>query len=92
MPRKAVSAQQQMDLEFLVALAAGQARLGDRDADTIQIMPYCRAAYYNRKKEPGDFTVRDLRILAKRYKFTDYQLCQIIGVKYNGRTMEQEAV
>ena len=92
MPKKAVSTQERMDLEFQVALAAGQTRLGERDADTAQIMPNCRAVYYKRKKEPGTFTIRDLRILAKRYQFTDYQLCQIFGVEYHGRTTESEAV
>ena len=43
MPKKAVSTQERMDLEFQVALAAGQTRLGERDADTAQIMPNCRA-------------------------------------------------
>lgn len=92
MPRKAVSAHERMDRELLAALAAGQTRLGERDIDTAQIMPNCQSTYYLRKKAPEKFTVRDVRILAKRYKFTDYQLCQIFGVEYRGQTPRSEAV
>lgn len=92
MPKKAMTAQEQQNREFLAALRAGQTRLGERDTDTAQIMPDSKSTYYRRRREPELFTVRDMRILAQRYKFTDYQLCQIFGVEYRGRTTEQEAV
>ncbi len=85
MPKKAMSAQEKMNREFLAALAAGQIRVGDRDSDTARIMPHSKSTYYGRKREPDSFTIRDLRILAQRYGFTDYQLCQIIGIEYHGK-------
>ena len=92
MPKKSMSAQERQNREFLVALRAGQTRLGERDSDTAKYMPNCKTTYYQRKNAPEMFTVRDIRILAQRYKFTDYQLCQIFGVEYRGRTTEQEAI
>mgnify|MGYP000019823258 FL=1 len=84
MPKIKLSDQERMNRELLAALRGGQARLGERDIDTAEIMPNCQRTYYLRLKSPEQFTVRDLRILAKRYKFTDYQLCQIFGVAYQG--------
>ena len=86
MPRKAVSAQERMDRELLAALAAGQMRLGDKHTDTAKYMPTCQRTFYRRISEPESFTIQELRILAKRYSFTDHQLCQIIGVEYHGGT------
>lgn len=88
MPKsKALSAQDRQNREFLAALAAGQARRGECDLDTAKLLPNCKSTYYQRKREPGRFTVRDLRIIAQQYQFTDYQLCQIIGVQYHGGTV-----
>lgn len=92
MSKKALSPYEMMNREFLAALRAGQARVKERDIDTARLMPDSKSTYYRRKRDPELFTIRDLRILAQRYKFTDYQLCQIIGVEYHGRTLEQEAV
>ena len=87
MPRqKAISAQEQQNREFLAALAAGQVRRGERDLDTARLLPNCKSTYYQRKREPGRFTVCDLRIMAQQYQFTDYQICQIIGVEYHGNS------
>ena len=86
MPNKAKSAQDALNREFLAALAAGQVRRGERDIDTARLLPNCKSTYNGRKREPESFTIRDLRILAQRYQFTDYQLCQIIGVEYHGST------
>jgi len=88
MPRvKPLTEQERMNRELLAALRAGQARLGEKDAQTARVMPDCEwRAYYNRVKAPERFTVQDLRVLAKRYRFTDYQLCQIFGVAYRGGT------
>lgn len=87
MPRqKAVSIQEKQDSEFRAALAAGQKRRGDRNLDTAKLLPNGTSTYYQRKREPGKFTVQDLRIIAQQYQFTDYQLCQIIGVEYHGST------
>ena len=87
MPRsKALSAQERQNQEFLAALAAGQARRGECDLDTAKLLPNCTSTYYQRKREPGRFTVHDLRIIVKQYQFTDYQLCQIFGVPYHGST------
>lgn len=84
MPKKAASVHERMNREFLAALCAGQARLGERDFDTAKLLPNCKSTYYQRKRDPSRFTVRDLRIMAQQYQFTDYQLCQIIGVEYHG--------
>lgn len=85
MPKKAISAQERMNREFLAALRGGQARLGEKDIHTSQLMPDCgQRAYYNRVKTPEKFTLQDIRVIAQRYQFTDYQLCQIIGIPYNG--------
>lgn len=86
MPKKAISTQEKQNREFLAALLAGQARLGEKHIDTARFLPNCQRVYYRRIKEPETFTIQDLRILAKRYRFTDYQLCQIIGVEYRGGT------
>lgn len=88
MPRtKAISEQDRMNREFLAALRAGQARLGDRDIDTARLLPGSRSTFCSRKQAPENFGLGDIRILAKRYNFTDYQVCQFIGVKYNGGTV-----
>lgn len=92
MPKKATSAQDRMNLEFLVALIAGQTRLGDKNTDTAKYLPNCERVFYNRLKRPETFTLGDLRILGKRYGWTDYQVCRILGVEYHGRTTEQEAI
>ncbi len=86
MPKKAMSAQERQNREFLAALSAGQIRLGDKNTDTAKYLPNCERVFYRRIKEPETFTLCDLRILAARYGFTDYQLCQIIGVEYHGST------
>lgn len=86
MPKKAISAQEEQNRELIAALRAGQARLGERDIDTAKLMPVGQSTYYNRKRTPELFTIRDLRILAKRYQFTDYQLCRIIGIEYHGNS------
>lgn len=86
MPRKAVSAQEKQNLEFLAALRGGQARSGDCDYDTVKFMPIGKSTFSRRKQTPEKFTILDLRILADRYDFTDYQICQIIGVEYHGST------
>lgn len=89
MPRvRPLTEQERLNRELLAALRAGQARLGEKDRQTAEIMRDCAwRAYYNRVKAPEKFTVQDLRILAKRYHFTDYQLCQMIGVEYRGNTI-----
>ena len=86
MPKKAMSAQERQNLEFLAILSAGQVRAGDCDFDTVRFMPMSKSTFSRRKQAPENFTIHDLRILAKRYRFTDYQLCQIIGVEYRGGT------
>lgn len=87
MPKKAVSAQERMDRELLAALAAGQTRLGDKHMDTAKYMPTCQRTFYRRLSDPKSFTIQELRILAERYRLTDYQLCQIFGVEYHGSTL-----
>ena len=84
MAKKAVSANERMNRELLAALRAGQIMRGDSDLDTAKIMPNCKSIYYQRKRDPERFTIRDLRIQAQRYHFTDCQLCKIIGVEYRG--------
>jgi len=88
MPRvKPLTAVERQNREFLAALRAGQARKGERDIDTAQLIPSCKqAAYYKRIKQPEKFLVEDLRMLADRYDFSDRQLCLMIGVEYNGAT------
>lgn len=88
MPRvKPLTATERQNREFLAALRAGQARKGERDSDTAQVIPSCKErTYYNRIKNPGDFKFEDIRALAARYGFTDRELCLMCGVKYNGVT------
>lgn len=86
MPKKATSDQEKQNLEFLAALSAAQVRAGDCDFDTTRFMPMSKSTFSRKKQAPENFTLRDLRILAQRYKFTDYQLCQIVGVDYHGST------
>ena len=90
MPKKALSPHEVMNREFLAALRAGQARLGERDSDTARIMPDSKSTYYRRTREPELFPLRDLRILAKRYNWADWQVCRMLGVEYRGQTVEQE--
>lgn len=86
MPRVTLTATQKQDRAFLAALRYGQAMRGERDLDTAQIIPSGKQrTYYNRIKDPGRFTLADLRVLAKRY-FTDRQLCEAVGIEYHGGT------
>lgn len=88
MPRiKPLTAAERQNREFLASLRAGQARKGEKDINTAQILPSCKqAAYYKRLKQPEKFTLADLRTLAQYYEFTDYQLCLMVGVEYHGHT------
>lgn len=89
MPKVTVTAQERLNRELLAALRAGQARKGERDIDTAQLLPNRRwRTYYNRLKAPELFTVADVRMLARRYGFTDHQLCRMFGVDYHGSTPE----
>ena len=67
MPKKAVSAQERMDREFLAALRGGQARVGDRDIDTAKLLPYSYATFCRRKRYPGTFGIDDLRTFVRRF-------------------------
>lgn len=86
MPKVTLTAAQRQDRAFLAALRGGQALRGERDVETSQIVPSCQRTYYNRIKRPGKFTLDDIRVLAKRYDFSDRQLCEFIGIEYNGAT------
>ena len=87
MPKVRLTATERQNREFLAALRAGQARRGEKDIDTAQVIPSCKqAAYYRRIKNPGSFLIEDLRELARRYDFSDRQLCLMIGVEYKGAT------
>ena len=87
MPKVRLTATERQNREFLAALRAGQARRGERDRDTAQVIPSCKErTYYARLKKPEKFLVEDLRELAKRYDFSDRQLCLMIGVEYKGAT------
>ena len=92
MPKKAISPHETMDRALLVALAAGQARVGDKNTDTARYMPHSQTVFYSRLKNPGTFSLDELRILAEKYGWTDYQVCKILGVNYNGQTLRQEAI
>jgi hypothetical protein len=84
---KPLTATERMNREFQAALKAGQARMGEKDRQTAEWMPTCaESTYYRRAKKPEKFTLADIRVLAQRYGFTDYQLCQFIGVEYRGNT------
>lgn len=86
MPRVTLTATQKQDRAFIAALRYGQALLGEKDIDTAQIVPSCKqASYYRRVRDPGTFTLADIRVLAKRY-FNDRQLCEACGIEYNGGT------
>lgn len=86
MPKKAISAQERMNRELLAALRGGQTRMNEKNTDTARYLPKCQRVFYRRINAPELFTVEELRILAQRYHFTDYQVCQIMGVEYHGST------
>ncbi len=88
MPRvKPLTATERQDREFLAALRAGQARKGEKDSDTARVFPDKGELTYRRRiKDPQNFTLKELRVLARYYGFTDYQLCLMIGVEYHGST------
>lgn len=86
MPKKAVSAQEKQNLEFLAALRAGQVRIGDRDYDTARCLQISKSAFSRKKQAPENFDVRAFRILANRYGWTDYQCSLILGVEYHSNT------
>lgn len=88
MPKlKPLTAAERQDRELLAALRAGQARKGETDKDTAQAFPEKGERTYQRRiKKPQTFTLQELRFLADRYEFTDFQLCQMFGRPYNGAT------
>ena len=87
MPRVTLTMEERLNRELLAALRAGQVRKGERDIDTAQLLPNRKQrTYYIRVNSPERFTVADLRVLARRYEFTDYQLCRMFGVEYHGST------
>lgn len=88
MPKlKPLTAAERQDRELLAALRAGQARKGERDSDTARVFPDKGELTYRRRiKKPQTFTLQELRFLAARYEFTDFQLCQIFGIEYHGST------
>lgn len=85
MPKLRESPKERMDRAFMAALRYGQALRGEKDPDTVQIMPKSRATYYAHLRNPDKFTREELRILIPRY-FTDRQLCEAFGVEYHGAT------
>ena len=87
MPKLRESPKTRMDRAFITALRVGQAKRGEKDRDTAQIMPKCVSTYYSHLREPDKFTREELRILIPRY-FTDRQLCEAFGVEYHGATTE----
>ena len=86
MPKVALTAEQKQDKAFLAALRGGQAIRGERDNDTVNFVRVSRSTYYKRVKHPSQFTMEDVRRLAKRYYINDRQLCEAFGVEYHGVT------
>lgn len=85
MPKLRESPAQRMDKAFLAALRYGQTMKGETNPDTMRLMTVCPRSFYRRLKDPGLFSVTDVRILAQRY-FNDRQLCEMFGVEYHGST------
>ncbi len=87
MPKRCSSPIDQMNRAFLRGLAVGQALRGEKNMDTVRYVTVAASAFYRKLKDPGSFSVRDARILARRY-FNDRQLCEAFGVEYHGATAE----
>ena len=85
MPKVTLTAAQRQDRAFLAALRGGQALRGERDRDTMQCVLMPSSTYYRKVKDPGTFSVSDVRRLAQRY-FNDRQLCEVFGIEYHGAT------
>lgn len=85
MPRLRESPKARMDRAFMAGLRYGQELRGEKDADTIRLMPKSPATYYKRLRDLDSFTREELLILIPRY-FNDRQLCEAFGVPYCGAT------
>lgn len=87
MPKVTLTANQRLDRAFLAALRYGQTMRGEKDIDTSKLLPRRgKASYYRMVKEPSLFALDEIRVLAQRYKFTDRQVCEFIGIEYHGST------
>ena len=87
MARKMSSSTEGMDRAFRLALRLGQARYGEKNSATAQLVTVGTSSYYKKLRSPGEFRVSDARIIARRY-FNDRQLCEAFGVEYHGGTPE----
>lgn len=85
MPKLRESPKQRMDRAFLAALRYGQTLRGERDLDTVKLMPRCCSTYYAHLRDLDKFTRAELLVLIPRY-FNDRQLCEAFGVEYHGTT------
>lgn len=85
MPKLRESPKERMDRAFMAGLRYGQELRGERDTDTMKLMPKSPSTYYKRLRNLDGFTREELRILIPRY-FNDRQLCEAFGVEYHGTT------
>ena len=85
MPKLRESPKARMDRAIMAGLRYGQELRGEKDTDTIKLMPKSPATYYKRLRDLDSFTREELRIIIPRY-FNDRQLCEAFGVEYHGAT------
>jgi len=89
MAKKAQSKTEAMDELFRRSVEAGQKQRGENHAYAIRMLKTdgkdFTSTYYKYFRMLDTMRFRVFRFLASRY-LTDYQLCAICGVPYNGNT------
>lgn len=69
------------DLYLLKTVKGAAAYFSHTPIDQARIAKVSHATWYRRMKDPGSFTVSELRRLVIHYKISAHELCDIFSVK-----------
>ena len=78
MPKVRPTDTEMCNREVRAILAAGQVRQAVTDDDVAKYMGVVPRTYQRRKKEPGDFSLRELRAIVKVMRLSDQEIVALI--------------
>lgn len=81
MPKLKQSDYEMMNREVRAALMAGQERKDMDSSATAKCLGVCKETYLRRNRNPEKFTLADLRILIRVFKFTDEEILKMVKEK-----------
>lgn len=78
MPRTKITIEQEANAILIGAVSRGQMRTGTNDAMIAQRLGCSLKTVGRRKSKPGDFTLSDIRNLARYYGWTDDEILGMV--------------